>query len=275
MTRRFSSHRAKLGQHFLKNAAFCQRISDSLAVEPDDLAIEIGAGKGAMTRLLALRARHLVAVEVDPELAAKLREKFSGNARVEVLGSDILAIDLAAIARERGFDAYFAFGNLPYYITSPILRHLFAARASIRRMSLLMQREVAQRVTAAPGSRAYGFLSVLAQCYSQPRAVLTIPPGAFSPAPKVHSVLVDFPMASRFPGWDTTDYEAFLSFAQLCFRHKRKNLMNNLSHHYSRLGVQRALEARRLSEGVRAEQLSLGQLTGVFRDLTGAWDGPS
>ncbi len=275
MTRRFSSHRAKLGQHFLKDAGFCRRIADSLAIEPDDLAIEIGAGKAAMTRLLALRARHLVAVEVDPELATKLREEFSANAQVEILGSDILAVDLAGIARERGFDACFAFGNLPYYITSPILRHLFAARASIRRMSLLMQQEVAQRVIAAPGSRAYGFLSVLAQCYSQPRAVLTIPPGAFSPAPKVHSVLVDFPMDNRFRGWDAADYEAFLNFAQLCFRHKRKNLMNNLSHRYSCLGVQRALEARSLRDGVRAEQLSLGQLAGVFRDLTGARDGPS
>jgi 16S rRNA (adenine1518-N6/adenine1519-N6)-dimethyltransferase len=266
MTRRFSSHHAPLGQHFLKDAAFCRRIAASLSFRPEDLVIEIGAGEGAMTRFLVSRARQLVAVEIDPALAAKLSNEFQGNSRVEILPKDILKVDLAALARERRFEAAFVFGNLPYYITSPILRHVFDARASIREMALLMQREVAERVTAAPGSRSYGFLSVLAQCYSQPRPVLTIPPGAFSPAPKVHSVLVNFRMAGRFPGWYPADYAAFLKFAQLCFGQKRKSLLNNLSQKYSRSRVQQVLEAQSLAEYVRAEQLGLEELAAVFQD---------
>ncbi|MGH9446248.1 MAG: 16S rRNA (adenine(1518)-N(6)/adenine(1519)-N(6))-dimethyltransferase RsmA [Terriglobia bacterium] len=257
----------KLGQHFLKDARFCQRFADSLSIEPDDLVIEIGAGRGALTRFLASRARRLVAVEIDPALAARLRDEFLGNARVEILEEDILKVDLAALARERHFDACFACGNLPYYITSPILRHLFNARASIRRMALLMQREVAERVTAAPGSRAYGYLSVLAQCYSRPQPVLKIPPGAFSPPPEVHSMLVDFPIASRFSGWAAADYAAFLNFAQRCFRQKRKSLVNNLSEKQSRAGVQRVLEEHGLKENIRAEQLSVAQLAGLFQAM--------
>ncbi len=220
-----------------------------------------------MTRFLAPRARRLVAVEIDPALAARLRDEFLGNARVEILEEDILKVDVAALARERHFDACFTCGNLPYYITSPILRHLFHARASIRRMALLMQREVAERITASPGSRAYGYLSVLAQCYSLPQPILKIPPGAFSPPPEVHSTLVDFPIASLFSDWAAADYAAFLNFVQQCFHQKRKSLVNNLSQKYSRLGVQHALEEHGLKENVRAEQLGVAQLAELFQAM--------
>jgi 16S rRNA (adenine1518-N6/adenine1519-N6)-dimethyltransferase len=255
---------AKWGQHFLKDASICYKVADMLTFHPDDLVIEIGAGRGAMTRLLVERAARLVAVEIDQGLAEKLAEELAGAPRAEILRADILELDLPSLLKRYGALKCYVFGNLPYYITSPIMRHLFDARAAIRHMTLLMQREVAERVAASPGSRAYGYLSVLAQINSQPRVVLDIPPGAFSPPPKVQSALVDFSMVARFPLWNNNDYDSFLKFAQCCFRHKRKSLLNNLAQKYPRPRIHRLLESLQLKDTIRAEQLDLDELAEVF-----------
>jgi 16S rRNA (adenine1518-N6/adenine1519-N6)-dimethyltransferase len=258
----------KWGQHFLKNQSVCRKIADSLSLQPDDLLIEIGAGRGAMTRLLAARAPHLVAIEIDETLAEKLVEDFLALPHVEILRADILEIDFASLLKRHNAQRCYIFGNLPYYITSPILHHLFNARASIRYMTLLMQREVAERVTAQPGSRSYGYLTALTQMNAEARITLEVPPGAFSPPPKVHSALVDFPMVARFPLWKLRTHDAFLQFAQLCFQRKRKTLLNNLAQKYSRQSAQRVLEAHGLKENIRAEQLDLGKLAEIFKAVT-------
>lgn len=261
-----SHRRPKLGQHFLTDLRYRRRILGMLDLRSDDFVIEIGAGRGAMTDLLAERAGRVLAIEIDALLARKLQERAKGG-RIDVLLADILSIDLSEICRRYQAKQCFVFGNLPYYITSPIIHHLKTFRTRIRAMALLMQREVALRLTASPGSRAYGYLSVLAQISWQPRILLSVPPGAFSPPPKVRSALVSFQTQPEIPEWKAADYEDFLAFAKRCFEHKRKNLVNNLSAVYSRLLVERALKNLSLPTSVRAEQLTVEQLASLFRHL--------
>ncbi|MCJ7502575.1 MAG: 16S rRNA (adenine(1518)-N(6)/adenine(1519)-N(6))-dimethyltransferase RsmA [Acidobacteriia bacterium] len=282
------TRRPKLGQHFLASAAYRRRIAEALHLRADDLVIEIGAGRGAMTELLAARAGRVIAVELDPVLAASLREKLKATPQIEILQADILTTDLAALCREHEAEKCFVFGNLPYYITSPILHRLFAFAPWIRAMALLVQREVAGRLTALTGRRAYGYLSVRTQLYSRPRVVLGVPPGAFSPPPKIHSALVDFQMIPQLPEWvrerEVSPIPArqaahpreiafdpaarFLDFVKCCFAQKRKNLLNNLAGIYSRERVEQALAALGLPPNTRAEQLALSQFAGLFERLS-------
>ena len=263
-------HRPKLGQHFLQDMNYRRRIIAELRLPPDGLVIEIGPGRGAMTGLLAKSARNLVAIEIDRVLADQLQQAFALEPRVQILHQDVLKVDFAEICRQQGAAQCFVFGNLPYYITSPILRHLFAYRQCIRAMGLLIQREVADRLIAQPGTRDHGYLTVSTQLYSRPRLALAVPPGAFSPPPKVHSALVTLEMDSRFPSWGREKCDEFLEFAKHCFAQKRKNLLNNLGRVYNRDQVARALEVGGHSAKARAEELSLEELAGVFEYLTRA-----
>ena len=147
-----------------------------------------------MTELLAARAQQVVAIEVDRELARMLQQKFSNKLGIEVLEADILLSDLASLCRRYQREQCFVFGNLPYYITSPIIHHLLDFAGWISGMGLVVQREVAERLSALPGSRPYGYLTVLTQLGTNPRIEFGIPPGAFSPPPKVDSALVTFQM---------------------------------------------------------------------------------
>ncbi len=272
--------RPKLAQHFLTDSRLGRRIAESLDLNSVDLVVEIGAGRGAMTELLADRARYLVAIELDAVLAESLKERLQGDPRIEILQADILLTDLAQLCRRHEMERCFVFGNLPYYITSLILHHLFRFQSWIRAMALLMQREVAQRVTAVPGTRAYGYLSVLAQLYSQPHIALSVPPGAFSPSPKVQSALVYFKMRAKFPEWggggegsallrpsSVEEESKFLEFVKRCFARKRKNLLNNLAKIRPRRRLEQALSDLALPLSVRAEQLTLEQFISLFRRL--------
>ena len=257
----------KFGQHFLTDARYRRRIADSLPLRPNDLVIEIGAGRGAMTSLLAERARRVVAIEVDPELANHLQRKFKGDERIEILAGDILATDIGEVCRRYGSEKCVVFGNLPYYITSPIIHRVFAAPERLSGLTLLVQQEVAERLAAVPGTRAYGYLSVLAQFYSQPRLLFSVPAGAFSPPPKVRSALVDFQMLEVPGAFSAKHRTEFLEFVKSCFSQKRKNLLNNLSATWTRPRVERELASLGLSSRLRAEQLSLQQFTALFERL--------
>jgi 16S rRNA (adenine1518-N6/adenine1519-N6)-dimethyltransferase len=259
--------RPKLGQHFLSSARHRERIVQALHLRPDDLVIEIGAGQGAMTELLAARARTVVAIELDAALAAALAEKLKDRPAIEVKQADILEADLAEICRDARARKCFVIGNLPYYITSPILHHLLESHPWIRGMALLMQREVAERVAARPGSRDYGYLSVAVQLSSRPQILFSVPPGAFSPPPKVQSALVEFEMAARFPEWSREEESSFLDFAKLCFAQKRKSLANNLLRTFPRQRVNEVFNRLRISPNVRAEQLTLEQLAALHSTL--------
>ncbi len=265
--------RPKLGQHFLADPSYGRRILDSLELRADDLVVEIGAGRGAMTELLAERVLRVIAIEIDPVLARRLAEKLGGNPRVEILRADFLSTDVNELCRRSHADRCFVFGNIPYYITSPILHHLKGFSSRVRAMGLLVQREVAQRLTACAGTRAYGYLSVLAQLYWRPQILLEVHRGAFSPPPKVRSTLVGFQSAVAASAPQAgplapDDREEFLEFVKRCFAQKRKSLVNNLARAHARLLVARAVEEFGWPAKVRAEQLTAGQLASLFSVLT-------
>ena len=262
-----STSRPKLGQHFLRDSRYRDRILDALPLRADDLVIEIGPGRGAMTGLLAERVRKVVAIEIDSSLASQLQKQIARDARVAILHADVLSVDFTELCRQQCRAECFVFGYLPYYITSPILHHLFASRGCLRAMGLLVQREVAERLTARPGCRDYGYLTVSTELYSQARLALVVPPGAFSPPPKVQSALVAFQMRPRFPHWTLAECDDFMEFVKLCFAQKRKTLLNNLGPIYTREQVAAALAQAGDAVNLRAEQLSLEQLAAVSRIL--------
>lgn len=237
----------RLGQHFLIRTSILERIAREVCDEGEPLVIEIGPGRGALTQFLLPRAQRVIAIEVDPVLAHYVRQKFASSGKLEVIEGDVLKTDLAQWG-----PAVIA-GNLPYYITSPILEKTLSA--SFHRAVFLMQREVAERLMAQPGSRDYGFLSVRSQLLAKVEKLMHVPAGAFQPPPKVDSTVVRLtPSAAA-----VEDVEAFLKFAGLCFAMKRKNLRNNLSA-YPKISE--------MKEGkLRAEQLSIAQLIELWNRL--------
>jgi 16S rRNA (adenine1518-N6/adenine1519-N6)-dimethyltransferase len=257
------SFHPKLGQHFLADPRYRRLIVERLDIRSSDMVIEIGPGLGAMTEFLVARASQVVAIEVDSYLASKLRKKLEGNGKVELLEADILETSPADLCRRTGVNKCFVFGNLPYYITSPILHHLLQFAYCIRGMGLLVQREVAERVCAPPGYGNYGYLSVFVQLHSRPRQVLRVPPGVFTPPPKVQSALLSFEMAPRFPDWRGEERDRFLEFVKKCFARKRKSLLNNLGGMFPREHVEAALASLDLAPTIRAEQLSIEQLASL------------
>jgi 16S rRNA (adenine1518-N6/adenine1519-N6)-dimethyltransferase len=261
------SRRPKLGQHFLSDICYCSRVVDALELCADDLVIEIGPGRGVVTGLLASHTRAVVAIEVDAGLVNELRQKFRQVPNLEVIHGDVLITDLNAICMRRHAGRCYVFGNLPYYITSPIIHHVLGFASSVRAMGLLVQREVANRLVARPGTRDYGYLTVFTQMYSSPRTVLQVPPGAFSPVPKVHSALVRFEMRVGDRGVSPADEEEFISFLKQSFAYKRKKLLNSLSPMYPRQKVEQEIQRLGLPLEIRAEQLSLEQFVAAFSGL--------
>jgi 16S rRNA (adenine1518-N6/adenine1519-N6)-dimethyltransferase len=254
----------RLGQHFLHDAAWRARILRELQPRSDQSWLEVGAGGGEMTRELAPHVRRVVAVEIDPPLVEKLMQLASTTPGVEVSAGDILRLDLQQFM---GREKFYVYGSLPYYITSPILRKLFSLTEAIERISVIVQYEVAARLGAQPGGREYGFLSVLAQFYTQPMIAFRIPPGAFRPPPKVASALVHLPLRKDRTALEVTDETAFLKFVGRCFEQKRKTLVNNLKPDYGAKVVAAALRERRLRADARAEQLSLQEFVELYNSL--------
>jgi 16S rRNA (adenine1518-N6/adenine1519-N6)-dimethyltransferase len=251
----------KLGQNFLVSPTAPRAIVDALGDLSQATVLEIGPGRGALTGLLAARAKHVIAVELDAALAASLQ----GNS-VDVLCQDILKVDLTGLAVQHGA-RLLVIGNLPYYISSPILTHLFAHSAVIDRAVLMAQREVAERIVAPPGSRAYGLLSATTQMHAAVETLFTLPPAAFSPPPEVYSTVIRLTMHPRFEELNVTQ-EGFLRFLRQLFALKRKTLVNNLrAAEYSPLAVEAAFKQCAVDPQVRAEALSLESMACLFRAL--------
>jgi len=215
----------KLGQNFLNDTEAVERIANSLGDIAGRTVVEIGPGAGAITGALAARAGHVLAVELDTELAAHLRTQFPAD-RVTVMEQDVLHYDFAAASAAAG-ERLRVVGNLPYYITSQILLKLAASHQSLDRAILMVQREVADRITAGPGSRDYGLLSVTVQMFGPAECLFTLPPSAFSPPPDVHSTVFRWRFAPRFVELGVEE-DSFLRFVRKAFAQKRKTLANNL-----------------------------------------------
>ena len=254
----------RLGQHFLIDAGWRSRIANSLPAGPDTAWLEIGAGHGEMTRELARRAARVIAVELDLRLVERLRDLAGELPNLEVVAGDVLALDLERILSSGRFRVY---GNLPYYITSPILRRLFEHAHRIDAIHVVIQLEVAARIVARPGRRQYGYLSVLAQFYARPEIVLRIPPGAFRPRPKVTSALVTLRLPGERVQLGLADEPKFLDFVQSCFAQKRKTLLNNLRAGSSKGRVAEALRAASLPADARAEQLTIAEFASLYGRL--------
>ena len=235
-----------------------ERIAEAASPAEEPLVIEIGPGKGALTGPLLRRAGRVIAIEVDPLMVTRLRERFSHEPRLEIVESDILQVELAQWG-----PAVIA-GNLPYYITSPIIESVLSMGDLLRHAVLLVQKEVAARLTASPGSRDYGYLSVATQLLSETKTLFKVPPSAFQPPPQVDSAVVRLDPRASGERFGIDDPKAFLKFASHCFRQKRKTLRNNLIPFYPREAVEALPEA-----GLRAEQISVERLAGIFRVLTG------
>jgi 16S rRNA (adenine1518-N6/adenine1519-N6)-dimethyltransferase len=263
--------RQKLGQHFLSDAGWREKIARAIGISahsiggarsgaPDSVWIEIGAGHGEMTRHLAATKSDVIAIEFDAPLVARLRDLTAGFPNLSVVAGDVLETDIAALAARRRVRIY---GNLPYYITSPILHHLFQFADLVDEIHIVIQLEVAFRLAARPGTRDYGYLSVLTQYFSRPSLVMKIPPGAFRPPPEVSSALVSMRLPGERAKHPLADETQFLDFVKLCFAQKRKTLVNNLRSLAEPGHVRVALELQSLRPDARAEQLSVSQLAAL------------
>jgi 16S rRNA (adenine1518-N6/adenine1519-N6)-dimethyltransferase len=246
--------RRALGQHFLRDPGLARAIADLLAPGPRDLVVEIGAGEGALTAALAGRAGRLTALEIDPGLVAKLRSRFP---EVEVLEADAREWDYGTLARPPGGRVLVS-GNLPYSVGKPILAALLEAHGAIDEMALMLQKEVAERVAAPPGSRVYGSLSVLTQLRWEVRLALRVPPGAFRPPPKVDSAVLHL-RALGVPRVPVADERRFRTVVRAAFARRRKTLANALA---AGLGMpveaaRAAVSAAGVDPGRRAETLAI------------------
>ena len=266
----------KLGQHFLASEPAALRIVEALGDVSQATVLEIGPGRGAITDLLALKAQRLIAVELDRVLSAQLRMKFSLHPNVEIIEGDILTIELDTVFGPKpgtlrpglNFTPEPArvIGNLPYYITSDILLRLLEYHRYFSTIVIMVQKEVADRLAASAGSRDYGLLSATAQLYGRVEKLFTLPPGTFSPPPKVHSSVVRITIKPKLDALRVSETE-FIAFLKLCFGQKRKTLWNNLKTHYDEATLRAALAKSGVKPTIRAEALPLERTAALFRAL--------
>jgi 16S rRNA (adenine1518-N6/adenine1519-N6)-dimethyltransferase len=256
----------KLGQNFLRDSQAIARIVAALGDLRERTVVEIGPGRGAITELLAARAGRLIAVELDELLAEDLERRFAE--KLTVRRQDVLQFDFTSAAKEAG-GKLLVVGNLPYYITSPILLHLAAHAGAIERAVVMTQREVADRVTAEPGSREYGLLTVTMQLYGKTQPLFTLPPEAFNPPPEVYSTVFRWSFASRVKELGVEE-ASFATLLKQAFQQKRKTLGNNLrASGYEPATIACACEAAGVVPGLRAEALTLEQFAGLWRAIHG------
>jgi len=249
----------RYGQHFLSDRNILQRIVRLAAIVPTDTVVEIGPGAGALTRELATVARRVIAIEVDADLIPKLRASIPQN--VEVIEADALETNLSQVASE----PFHLVGNLPYNVATPLLKQFIAARDQILDVTIMLQKEVAERLRAKPGSKDYGPLSLLVQYYATPIWGFVVPPGAFMPRPKVDSAVIRLEWTHGVP-----DARDFTDFVHRAFGSRRKKLINNLvtmCPARSREEISSVLQLAGLSSDARAETLTLEQFLRVYNQL--------
>jgi 16S rRNA (adenine1518-N6/adenine1519-N6)-dimethyltransferase len=266
----------RLGQNFLADAGAAEKIVDALGDVSESVVVEIGPGKGALTQALARRAKRLIAVELDRMMSAELRFKYRLQPQVEIIEADVLKLDFRTVLnrtigplndlRPLKPSPARVVGNLPYYITSDILLRLFEFHDQFDVIVIMVQREVADRVAAAPGSRDYGLLSATAQLYAKVEKLFTLPPEAFAPPPKVHSTVLRLTMAPRFAELEIKPVE-FIGFLKTAFAMKRKTLLNNLKKDYSEELIRSTLRETGIRSDIRAEALPLERSAEIFRRL--------
>ena len=271
--------RQKLGQHFLSDDGWREKIARAIRVSSSGMEtptnpatqnycwIEIGAGHGEMTEYLVRTGVPVYAVELDPVLIERLRRLAGKHPNLTVVPGDVLETDLPSLAAGRRIRLY---GNLPYYITSPILHRFFSFADLIDEIHIVIQLEVALRLAAQPGNKDYGYLSVATQFYTRPEFVLKLPPGAFRPPPEVASALVTLRLPGSGAQSGAGDAEKFLDFVKSCFGQKRKTLANNLRQVAKPQQIRDLLKELKLREDARAEQLTVAQFAALYGAISSA-----
>ena len=271
-----SKRKPKLGQNFLIDRQAARRIVEALGDVSNRTVIEIGPGRGVLTDLLLPRAKRVIGIELDRVLAAQLRMRYATRQNVEVLESDFVTAEFPSmVGRKPGPlhdlrptqpETVDVVGNLPYYITSDIVLRILELHQNIECAVIMVQREVADRIAAEPGSRDYGLLSATAQLFARVENLFTLPPASFSPPPQVYSSVLRLTMASRLEELDVEE-GPFIALLKLAFAQKRKTLLNNLRGQYAEAAVRAALKAAGLRPDVRGEAVPLEKMAGVFRAL--------
>jgi 16S rRNA (adenine1518-N6/adenine1519-N6)-dimethyltransferase len=248
-----------LGQNYLVGSHYPKRIIDAVSPRADETIIEIGPGHGALTGLLVESGARVIAIELDRELIEELGGRFAASANLQLIEADALDVDLRRLIAPAATARVVA--NLPYYVSTPILQHMIGQRDCIGEMTLMLQREVVERMTAKPGGKEYGYLSVIVQFYCEAEKLFDVPPGAFRPAPKVYSSVVRLRTRAS-----VEDDSGLLELIKVLFSQRRKTILNNLRAGGSRLGLSdESVIASVLNDSLidprrRAETLSIEEI---------------
>jgi 16S rRNA (adenine1518-N6/adenine1519-N6)-dimethyltransferase len=256
----------ELGQNWLADGQYAKRIVDAVAPAERDLVVEIGPGPGALTDLIVPRAGHTLAVELDERMIVPLRERHSPE-RLTVVEADVLEFDLAASVRtvrdsRPALDRARVVANLPYYISSPVLVRLVENRESLTDATVMLQREVVDRITAKPGGKDYGSLSVLVAMYCESKRLFDVPPGAFRPVPRVVSSVVRLVFRAT-PAVDVPDERRFFAIVRGAFAQRRKTVENNLR----AMGLGGLAEFAGIDPKRRAETLAVEEFALLVREV--------
>ncbi len=256
----------KYGQNFLIDPHVLERIVTEAQVGPEDLVVEIGPGLGSLTQHLAEHAGEVVAVEIDRNLIPILEETLAEYHNVTVLNEDILKVDLTQLSHDHGDRPLKVVANLPYYITTPIVMGLLESRVPLKSITVMVQKEVADRMQVGPGTKDYGALSLAVQYYAKPEIVANVPPNCFIPRPNVGSAVIRLTLHDA-PQVRARDVKRMFAQIRAAFGQRRKTLANALSNapeiRVSREQVTKALGELGLSETIRGEVLTLEQFAGL------------
>ena len=260
----------KFGQNFLIDEHVLEKIISAAGIGPDDFVVEIGPGIGTMTQYLAHAARGVAAVEIDKALIPILQDTLSAYDNVTVINEDVLKVDLKELAEKmNGGRPVKVVANLPYYITTPIIMGLFESHVPVESITVMVQKEVAERMQAGPGTKDYGALSLAVQYYAEPYIVANVPPNCFMPRPNVGSAVIRLQVHEN-PDVKVQDESLMFRIIRASFNQRRKTMQNSISHDpqlgISKEVVARILEELGLSATIRGEALSLQQFA-AFSDL--------
>ncbi len=264
----------KFGQNFLIDPHVLERIIEEAEITKEDFVVEIGPGIGTMTQYLCEAARAVAAVEIDKNLIPILEDTLNDYDNVEIINQDILKVDLAALAAEKnGGRPVKVVANLPYYITTPIIMGLFESHMPLESITVMVQREVAERMQCGPGTKDYGALSLAVQYYALPEIVANVPPNCFLPRPGVGSAVIRLKKYEK-PPVDVVDEHLMFRLIRASFNQRRKTLVNGLKNaselSYSKEQIEAAIEAIGEPLTIRGEALSLEQFAQLSNELTGS-----
>jgi 16S rRNA (adenine1518-N6/adenine1519-N6)-dimethyltransferase len=255
----------RLGQHFLNDPSILGRIVEAAGLSREDIVVEIGPGPGGLTRLLAGRVRHVIAIELDEGLFMRLRSELAGQGNIDLIQGDALKFPFGTLGRFK------VVSNIPYYVTTPIIFALLDARKNLETMTLTIQKEVAERIVAVPGGKDYGVLSIMVQYRANPELKFVIPKEAFRPVPKVDSAVVHIRMLDQ-PGVTVKDEGTFFSLVKTAFSQRRKTLSNSLKGFGP--NIRDILTTSGIDPKRRPETLSLSEFA-ALADLLSEESGPA